>query len=142
MDTETTGLAGGTGTVVFLLGFGKVEGDTLRICQYLLTGFMGEPALLTHAQALMRDVTTFVTYNGKSFDHPLLAARYRLAGLVDPFAQCAKYYEHNERDFSRALQLTQRLLAVDQRDESDMVIESIACFESLNVRSLRAWMPA
>ena len=88
MDTETTGLAGGTGTMVFLLGLAKVAGDKLHLVQYLLTGFSGEPALLEHAQTFMEDVTTFVSYNGKSFDHPLLTTRYRLAGLKDPFAEC------------------------------------------------------
>ncbi len=85
MDTETTGLAGGTGTVIFLLGLGRVTGAELHVVQYLLTKFSGEAALLSHGEKFIRGARTFVTYNGKSFDHPLLMSRYRLAGLADPF---------------------------------------------------------
>lgn len=89
MDTETTGLAGGTGTVVFLLGLGRMVPAGLRVTQLFLTGFKGEPNLLKAAQGLLAGARVLVTYNGKSFDHPLLAARYRLAGLEDPFAPLA-----------------------------------------------------
>ncbi len=85
MDTETTGLAGGTGTVVFILGLGRITGAELHVAQYLLTEFSGEAALLSYGEEFLRGARTFVTYNGKSFDHPLLTARYRLAGLADPF---------------------------------------------------------
>lgn len=86
LDTETTGLAGGTGTLVFLLGLGRVQDDALYLRQFFLTGFRGEAALLAAATAWVADAAYLVTFNGKSFDAPLLAARYRLAGLPDPFA--------------------------------------------------------
>jgi uncharacterized protein YprB with RNaseH-like and TPR domain len=86
MDTETTGLAGGTGTLVFLLGVARLDDDGLMLRQYFLTGFSGEAALLNSATEFVHSAGTVVTYNGKSFDAPLLAARYRLAGITDPFA--------------------------------------------------------
>jgi uncharacterized protein YprB with RNaseH-like and TPR domain len=86
MDTETTGLAGGTGTLVFLLGLARFSGAALEICQLLLTGFRGESAMLGEARDFLRDTDTLVTFNGRSFDSPLLAARYRLSGMDDPFA--------------------------------------------------------
>ena len=85
MDTETTGLAGGTGTLVFLLGLGRLTPDGLQIHQYFLTGFKGETAMLDVASQFLDGASTLVTFNGKSFDSPLLAARYRLAGMPDPF---------------------------------------------------------
>ncbi len=85
MDTETTGLAGGTGTLVFLLGLGRLTPDGLRIHQYLLTGFTGEVAMLNIAGEFLDGASTLVTFNGKSFDSPLLASRYRLAGIPNPF---------------------------------------------------------
>ncbi len=85
VDTETTGLSGGTGTVVFILGLGRVTASELQVVQYLLTGFSGEAALLRQAEKFIRGAGTLVTYNGKSFDHPLLKSRYRLAGFADPF---------------------------------------------------------
>ncbi len=86
MDTETTGLAGGTGTLVFLLGLARLNGQELRLRQYFLTGFGGEAAMLEHAAQWLEGAETVVTYNGKCFDAPLLATRYRLAGRADPFA--------------------------------------------------------
>jgi len=86
LDTETTGLAGGTGTVAFLLGVGRIDGDELHVRQFFLTGFRGEAALLQEAAAWTAGRPYLVTFNGKSFDVPLLATRYRLARLPDPFA--------------------------------------------------------
>jgi hypothetical protein len=86
LDTETTGLSGGTGTVAFLLGVGCIDGDELCLRQFFLTGFRGEAALLQAAAAWTAGRPYLVTFNGKSFDVPLLATRYRLARLPDPFA--------------------------------------------------------
>jgi len=85
MDTETTGLTGGSGTLAFLLGLGRFVNGALQVQQYLLTGFRGEAALLRQAQDFIAGARTLVSYNGKAFDYPLLQARYRLAGLLDPF---------------------------------------------------------
>jgi hypothetical protein len=86
LDTETTGLAGGTGTLVFLLGVARVEPEGLRVCQWFLTGFGGEPHLLEAARGWLGRSERLLTFNGKSFDAPLLAARFRLAGAADPLA--------------------------------------------------------
>ncbi len=86
LDTETTGLCGGTGTHVFLIGIAKIDGDQIELRQLLLTRCQGESAMLDHAAAFAPDTDLLVTYNGKSFDLPLLATRYRLAGIHDPFA--------------------------------------------------------
>src|SRR5439155_23960711 len=85
LDTETTGLSGGTGTLVFLLGLGRIDGEVLHLRQFFLTGFRGEAALLQAAAAWTAGRPYLVTFNGKSFDVPLLATRYRLARLPDPF---------------------------------------------------------
>jgi uncharacterized protein len=87
LDTETTGLAGGVGTVAFVVGLARVTKYELEVAQYLLTAFAGESELLRAAQEFVADSTTVVTYNGKSFDVPLLTTRYRLAGLRDPLQE-------------------------------------------------------
>ena len=87
LDTETTGLAGGTGTHVFLLGLARMHRGLLVVRQYLLTRFSGEAALLGLAGDWMAGVETVVSYNGKTFDLPLLSARCRLAGVEDPFVE-------------------------------------------------------
>lgn len=87
LDTETTGLAGGTGTHVFLLGLARMHREVLVVRQYLLTRFSGEAALLTSARDWMAGIEAVVSYNGKTFDVPLLSARCRLAGVEDPFVE-------------------------------------------------------
>lgn len=89
MDTETTGLSGGTGTLVFLLGLARFRAGALEVVQLLMTRLAGEGAMLEQAREALDGADTLVTFNGRSFDCPLLAARYRLAGAVDPFAGLA-----------------------------------------------------
>lgn len=89
LDTETTGLAGGTGTLPFLVGVLRVDGDGLRLTQWFLTGFGGEPAMLASLAEALSGATSVVSFNGKCFDAPLLAARYRLAGLPNPLREMA-----------------------------------------------------
>lgn len=88
LDTETTGLAGGTGTVAFLVGMARIDGGCLHLRQLLLTGFRGEAALLDLALDWISTAEALVTFNGKSFDLPLLVTRYRLARFADPFTTC------------------------------------------------------
>jgi uncharacterized protein YprB with RNaseH-like and TPR domain len=78
LDTETTGLAGGTGTAAFLIGIGFVEGDRFRIRQYFMRDYHEEPALLAGLADELKRFRSIVTFNGRLFDVPLLETRYRL----------------------------------------------------------------
>jgi uncharacterized protein YprB with RNaseH-like and TPR domain len=78
LDTETSGLAGGTGTWVFACGVGRPEGEALVLRQYLLTRLDAEPAFLAALTQALAGCDLLVSYNGKSFDLPLLATRLRL----------------------------------------------------------------
>lgn len=84
LDTETSGLSGGTGTWAFLTGLARFEGTGLQLRQYLLTRLDGEPDYLKALRAELEGAEVLVTYNGKCFDAPLLATRFRLAGLQSP----------------------------------------------------------
>jgi hypothetical protein len=79
LDTETTGLAGGTGTYVFLIGLATWTGRTLSVTQYFLGDLDGEAALLSAVAAAVADARQLVTFNGRTFDLPLLETRYLLA---------------------------------------------------------------
>jgi len=80
LDTETTGLAGGAGTLVFLVGIGRfVEGE-FRVRQYFLRDPSEEAAMLLALQEDLEPAGGFVTFNGQRFDMPLLEMRY-VAGL-------------------------------------------------------------
>lgn len=89
LDTETTGLAGGTGSVAFLVGCAWWEGGRLRRRQYFLPAPGREASLLLALAGLARGFTTVVTYNGQGFDLPLLRTRALLTRLPDPLAHLA-----------------------------------------------------
>jgi uncharacterized protein YprB with RNaseH-like and TPR domain len=83
LDTETTGLAGGTGTYAFIIGAGFWQADKFIVRQYMMRDFNEEPAQL---MALAEDFSgSVITYNGKCFDLPLLTNRYRLHRFEIPF---------------------------------------------------------
>ncbi len=82
IDTETTGLAGGTGTYPFLIGVGHLELDHIVVRQYLLPDFGHEWLMLTHLERLLRDFQFTVSFNGKSFDIPLLKNRFILNRMM------------------------------------------------------------
>ncbi len=79
LDTETTGLAGGTGTYAFLVGVGFFDGDEFEVRQYFMRDLDEEPALLAALAALFARFDGFVTYNGAGFDLPLLETRFVLS---------------------------------------------------------------
>ncbi len=76
LDTETTGLAGGAGTLVFLVGLGKFRGGSFELRQYFLRD-PGEERGMLHALAEeLEQAKGFVTFNGRAFDIPLLEMRF------------------------------------------------------------------
>lgn len=83
-DTETTGLAGGTGTRAFMIGAADWVDGRFRIRQLTLTSMAAEPAMLRTFAGWLSADSVLVSYNGKCYDAPLLATRYRLARLPNP----------------------------------------------------------
>ncbi|MBD9467496.1 ribonuclease H-like domain-containing protein [Pseudoxanthomonas sp. PXM01] len=85
-DTETTGLSGGTGTRAFMVGASDFVPGGLRVRQLLITHLSAEPAMLREFSRWLAEDTRLVSYNGRCYDAPLLAARYRLARQGTPLA--------------------------------------------------------
>jgi len=81
LDTETTGLSGGAGTVAFLVGVGYVRDGELVIEQYMMSDYSDEAELLMRVGAIMQNYECVVTFNGKTFDMPLLNTRFTLARM-------------------------------------------------------------
>ncbi len=79
LDTETTGLSGGTGTAAFLIGIGYLDGERFRVRQFFMRDYHEEAALLHGLSAALAPFDRLVTFNGRMFDVPLLETRYRLA---------------------------------------------------------------
>lgn len=84
IDTETTGLAGGAGTVPFLIGIGFFEEDGFTVQQYFMRDYQEERAMLESVHALLNKAESFVSYNGKCYDFNLLASRFTLSRMKDP----------------------------------------------------------
>jgi len=78
LDTETTGLAGGTGTFPFLIGLGWFEADSFITCQLFARDFSEERAMLGHLGELASGKQFLVTFNGRAYDLNLLATRFIL----------------------------------------------------------------
>jgi uncharacterized protein YprB with RNaseH-like and TPR domain len=76
LDTETTGLGGGTGTLAFLIGLAWFDEKGAVLEQLLLMSPAEEPALLRYLDRCLARSSMLVTFNGKSFDWPLLQSRY------------------------------------------------------------------
>ncbi len=89
LDTETSGLAGGTGTYAFLVGVGRYEGDSFKLAQFFMRDPGEELAMLEGLTDFLAPSRVLVTFNGKAFDAPLLRTRYRLHGAPIPFEDYA-----------------------------------------------------
>ncbi len=92
LDTETTGLSGGTGTYAFLVGAGFFTAKGFSVYQYFMRDFHEEPALLSLVSRLVGDKSWLVTFNGKAFDMNLLATRFILCRESFPFA-CIPHWD-------------------------------------------------
>ncbi|HOE65303.1 MAG TPA: ribonuclease H-like domain-containing protein [Candidatus Hydrogenedentes bacterium] len=90
VDAETSGLAGGTGTVAFLMGFGYFTENVFRLEQCFMRDYDEEEPMLRYIDALLKRFDTVVSYNGKSFDVPLLRTRMianRIPSRLDTLMQ-------------------------------------------------------
>ena len=85
LDTETTGLSGGTGTMAFMVGVARFRGESLAMEQFFLRSPAEEAALLAGLEEFSDGMAAVVTYNGKAFDIPILNTRYILQGFTSPF---------------------------------------------------------
>lgn len=85
LDTETTGLAGGTGTYAFLVGVGSIDAAGFRLRQFFMRDYGEEASLLARLAEHLAQFEVLITYNGKSYDQPLLETRFRMARSRHPF---------------------------------------------------------
>lgn len=89
LDTETTGLSHGAGTVAFLVGVGYADGAELVIEQYLMREYADEPELIDRLSRRMAGFDCVCTFNGKTFDMPLLEARFTMCRMRDRWRDMA-----------------------------------------------------
>jgi len=89
LDTETTGLATGSGTYAFLVGVGRIAPDGFRIRQFFMRDFGEEASLLDALDRHLAQFDILITYNGKTYDQPLLETRFRMMRRRPPFERLA-----------------------------------------------------
>jgi uncharacterized protein len=84
LDTETTGITGGTGTYAFMVGIAWWDSGGLQVEQFFMRDLDEEHSLLLELSERMSERPVLVTFNGKSFDWPLLETRYRMTRAILP----------------------------------------------------------
>lgn len=87
LDTETTGLAGGTGTYAFLIGVGSIDAEGFRLRQFFMRDYGEEASLLARLSEHLAGFDVLITYNGKAYDQPLLETRFRMSRARHPFGR-------------------------------------------------------
>lgn len=126
LDTETTGLVGGTGTIPFLIGLGWFEDQSLCVEQLFLRQLGQErPLLLWLANRLERS-SMLVTYNGKTFDWPLIRTRYIMNQLPVPrvpphldLLHCARRVYKKRLGQVRLVHVEEKVLGMRREDDVD-----------------------
>jgi uncharacterized protein YprB with RNaseH-like and TPR domain len=86
IDTETTGLAGGTGTFAFMTGLGYFTEGGFHLAQLFMRDPSEEKAMLAYLEKILAGFSIIISFNGKSFDIPILKTRFELNQLPNPFA--------------------------------------------------------
>ncbi|MGA8266381.1 MAG: ribonuclease H-like domain-containing protein [Candidatus Acidiferrales bacterium] len=89
LDTETTGLSGGTGTYAFLIGIAWWDAGGLQVEQFFMRDHSDEHSVLATLKERLAERRILVTFNGKSFDWPLLETRFRMTRSISPKAPSA-----------------------------------------------------
>jgi uncharacterized protein len=126
LDTETTGLAGGTGTVAFLIGLARFDDGVLVIEQLVVPELGAEAPVLGRLAERIAAASCVITYNGKSFDWPLLRTRFVLSRMQPPALPCHIDLLHVSRSLWKPRMATLRLrdvereiLAFERHDDID-----------------------
>jgi len=149
LDTETTGLAGGSGTYAFLIGVGRIAPDGFRVRQFFMRDY-GEEASLLHALTEhLKQFQVLITYNGRTYDQPLLETRYRMGRRRPPFDDLqhldllsgARRLWKLRFASCRLVELESRILGVER--EGDLPGEMIpyVYFEYLRTREIFRLIP-
>ncbi len=139
LDTETTGLAGGSGTIAFLIGVGRITPEGFRVRQFFLREHGEEASALEALAGHLRQFRVMVTYNGKAFDQPLLETRYRMARARTPFGGLAhldllfgaRRLWKLRLDSCRLVELERRILGVEREGDVPGAMIPQLYFESL-----------
>jgi hypothetical protein len=91
LDTETTGLTGGTGTFAFMIGLGFFQGDGFSIHQFFMRDYSEEKATLSLLNHLLESFQFLITFNGRHYDVPLLETRFILSRMTSKIKEMPNF---------------------------------------------------
>jgi uncharacterized protein YprB with RNaseH-like and TPR domain len=124
LDTETTGLAGGTGTVPFLIGIAWFEDESMRIQQLFLSDLGREAPILHWLRERVKQSSCVVSFNGKTFDWPLLRNRFVMNRVKAPelpphldLLHCARRVLRPRLKSVRLVELERKVLGMYREDD-------------------------
>jgi uncharacterized protein YprB with RNaseH-like and TPR domain len=149
LDTETTGLLGAAGAHAFLIGVGRITEEGFRIRQFFVREYLEEGSVLEALAEHLANFNVLVTYNGKTFDQPLLESRYRAVHRASPFARLAHFdLLHAARrlwklriDDCRLMHLERRILGVEREGDLAGELVPYVYFEYLRSREAQRLTP-
>jgi uncharacterized protein YprB with RNaseH-like and TPR domain len=149
LDTETTGLAGGSGTYAFLIGVGRITAEGFRLRQFFMRE-LGEEASLLHSLAEhLSQFDVLITYNGKAYDQPLLETRYRMSRARVPFSRMhhmdllfgARRLWKLRFDSCRLVELETQILGVEREGDLPGELIPYVYFEYLRTKEAGKIVP-
>ncbi|WP_347230858.1 ribonuclease H-like domain-containing protein [Bacillus sp. LL01] len=144
-DTETTGLSGGTGTTIFLLGYARVLEDKVVVRQHLLPGPGNEVALYQSFLEAV-DYTTLVTYNGKAFDWPQVRTRHTLIREHVPKLPSFGHYDllhasrrlwKNKMESVRLANVEKEILGIQRKDDIPGFLAPMIYFDFVKTHEMQ-----
>jgi uncharacterized protein YprB with RNaseH-like and TPR domain len=149
LDTETTGLAGGTGTCAFLIGVGRITPEGFRVRQFFMRDYGEEASALDAVARHLAPFKVMITYNGRSYDQPLLETRYRLNRARPPFSTLDHLdLLHGARrlwklrfDSCRLVDLENQVLGVERIGDLAGALIPYVYFEYLRTREAARMFP-
>ncbi len=149
LDTETTGLAGGSGTYAFLIGVGRITAEGFRVRQFFMRDYVEETSVLAALEAHLSEFDVLITYNGKTYDQPLLETRYRMCRRKPPFSRMrhldllfgARRLWKLRLESCRLIQLEQQILGVFREGDLPGELIPYVYFEYLRAREAQRLVP-
>jgi uncharacterized protein YprB with RNaseH-like and TPR domain len=149
LDTETTGLAGGSGTYAFLVGVGRITPQGFRVRQFFMRDFGEERSQLSALVEHLKQFDVLITYNGRTYDQPLLETRFRMVRQRPPFASLehldllfgARRLWNLRFDSCRLVDLENQILGVERQGDLPGEMIPYVYFEYLRTHEIFRLMP-
>lgn len=149
LDTETTGLAGGSGTYAFLIGVGRITPQGFRVRQFFMRDFGEEASQLSAVTEHLKQFEVLITYNGRTYDQPLLETRFRMVRQRPPFSSLehldlllgARRLWNLRFDSCRLVDLENQILGVERQGDLPGELIPYVYFEYVRTHEIFRLLP-